>query len=226
MQKKNYSQLKETVLLEYTNVDAGKESDNFNPTVVDEFLGCDVVLDGDQTVDDVNNGDDLETFYNVDNIFPTNVVVDVQNVVETLVDQEVPSNAVDGFEAVAVVASPLVVTSPEPVVPPFGSFIDEVSIPAPVENLPAKSPGNQKRRRGRSQDVALAPVHPVAPTAPLAPATNHTPTRPVVIALSASAPAQIAPHKPNAILDEDDFRKSPSRQSLKPARPALFKRLR
>lgn len=38
-------------------------------SVVDECLGCDVVLDADQTLVDVHNGDDLENFDTVlDNI--------------------------------------------------------------------------------------------------------------------------------------------------------------
>lgn len=200
---------------------------------VDEFLGCDVVLDADQTLDDVNHGDDLDTFDqidNTDNANPTNVVVvdnivdNIAETVETIVEQVEPS--------IANVEAPPVVT---PVVPPFGSFTDDTSVLAPpVDTLLPKSPGVHTRRRGRSQDVNMAPgtsLAPLAPLAPaLAPATNSTPTRLVVIALSASATAQLAPSKNNAIVDEDGFtkvvyRKSPSRQSPRPARPALLKRL-
>lgn len=35
---------------------------DFNPVIVDEFLGCDVVLDADQTLDDIQNTDDLDAF--------------------------------------------------------------------------------------------------------------------------------------------------------------------
>lgn len=37
-------------------------TENMNPVVVDEFIGYDVVIDDDQTLEDLNNGNDLINF--------------------------------------------------------------------------------------------------------------------------------------------------------------------
>lgn len=46
------------ILVEEINIGFG----DVNPVVVDEFLDCDVVLDADQTLADIQNNDDLDTF--------------------------------------------------------------------------------------------------------------------------------------------------------------------
>lgn len=77
--KGNQTQAKQRILLEEANInnvvvgEENKGNGDINPMVVDEFLGCDVVLDADQTLADVQNGDDLDNF----DIIEGNIQIDV-----------------------------------------------------------------------------------------------------------------------------------------------------
>lgn len=202
--------------------------------MVDEFLGCDVVLDDDQAMEDIQNVDDLENF-DIDNVaLDTNNVVPLDNNVvpsdNVVIEQVEPSTTAPDLGMTlegphgASVGPPMV---------PFDTIDSNATMEAIEEQPQAISPGNQKRRRGRSQSQNLELT--LAPSALMdagAPIINSTPTRPVVIALSASTPSQLANQNSKAIVDEDGFtkvvyRKSPNRKSPKLAsQPTILKRLK
>lgn len=87
---------KEPVLLEqndsYHNTVEGSNivTDNINPVVVDEFIGCDVVLDDDQMLEKIHNGDDLENCDTVPTVIG-NVEVDVAQSQTELVEHVAPA---------------------------------------------------------------------------------------------------------------------------------------
>lgn len=155
-------------------VNAVREGDDFNPEIVGEFLGFDVVLD-DQTLQDVVNNDDLDTFDKVVNVGDTHVNV--------LVTEPVYVPVVSHYSVTVNAHVTIPVVSVEPVTMPAalvvqaelaaaaaadqsvqfgflepslesGPLVDNDSIPITVYNVSlAKSPVNQKRRKGRSQDI-------------------------------------------------------------------------
>lgn len=159
-------------------VTAVREGDDFNPEIVGEFLGFDVVLD-DQTLQDVVKNDDIDTFDNVVNVGDThvNVLVTEPVYVPVVSHASVTVNAPVTIPVVSVELVTMPVTMPAaPVVQAelaapaaadqsvqfgflepsleSGPLVDNDSIPITVDNVSlAKSPVNQKRRRGRSQDI-------------------------------------------------------------------------
>ncbi|XP_074377040.1 uncharacterized protein LOC141718557 [Apium graveolens] len=169
---------------------------DFNPVIVDEFLGCDVVLDDDQNLEDVLNGDDLENFETglINRVGENFTDVPDTAIVETgITSNKTVVTELAGDVEPSKVRAETIESSCLPVVGSktvhFGT-LEKLCTDSELH----KSPVNQKRRRGRNQDVVLAPV--VSQT------TNTTPTRAVVIALSASAPF---PPKSKAVVDEDGF---------------------
>ncbi|KAL8092426.1 hypothetical protein AgCh_034633 [Apium graveolens] len=187
--------------------DAGHETGNLhgptdvntdvNPVVLGEFLGCDLVLDEDQAIEDVQLAEDTELNQGGDaldkdlDIVPVNDSNQVGDLVleQTITTDHVETNAaiLENLESNTTVQAQLAV--------------DQV-------DLPVKCPG-QKRRRGRSQDstcnrASVAPLTRNNP--PVDVTTSKQKPHPVVIALKASK---------EDLVDEDGFtlvvnRKSPA----------------
>lgn len=204
-------------------------TNNIYPVVFDEFIGCDVVLDDDQTLEEIHNGDDLENCDTVPTVIG-NVEVDVAQSQTELVEPVTPATlaahtdlelGLSMTDAQAAPAAPpaqaasieltmqLVPQTLESQISPI-NVVDSIFAPQTM----VTSPVNQKRRRGRSQDIVESHLAPVT-----------TPSRPVVIGLSALATSQPA-LKSKAIVDEDGFTKVFYRKSPKLAsRPAILKLL-
>ncbi|KAL8091473.1 hypothetical protein AgCh_033907 [Apium graveolens] len=123
----------------------------FNPMIVDEFLGCDVVLDDDQNIEDVLNGDDLETFETelintadepvadaqVTDIVETEITTD-GNVVTELVGDVEPSKA--GDDSTKSYCIPIVGSTTM-----YFGIIEELCTNSELHKSPVN---NQKRRTG------------------------------------------------------------------------------
>lgn len=193
-----------------------KEPGEFNPEVVRVFLGCDVVMD-DQVLQDVVNNDDLEAFDTVADITPNAPAMPTATVSLPALEMEPPAPAAPAAQT----KEPCIITTESPV--QFGTLEqngDPTEAPqveplieplVPITTSMSRSPVNQKRRRGKSNDV-------MAPSAAVT-----TPTRPVVIGLGASAPM---PPKTKAIVDEDGFTQVTYKKSPRLAlRPTILKRL-
>lgn len=207
------------ILVEEINIGFG----DVNPVVVDEFLDCDVVLDADQTLADIQNSDDLDTF---------NIVIGNSQIpqAEQVVNIEVSTapaapavQAVTEMDTNSGVLSELPVAALAALAAPAMQNVDQTTVDTKfvievvTDQHVAESPDNQKRRRGS--------IHDLDNDVPMD--TSASLTRCVVIALSASASTPPAPKSFRDIVDEDGFTNVVHRKSPKMAsRPAIVRHLK